>query len=132
MAAMTASMASSPIFLTMASSPFANSVATYDVAGSAPRRWAIVRASRRRMSRCAVSSAVVAGGTPSRAFVLFLPMISLAVDGLRIFQYRVDDAPGVVFESLEKTTVPARMTGDAAGLFDDEQDRVVVAIEEDF
>jgi hypothetical protein len=42
---MTASVASSPIFFRIASSPFANSAATYDVAGSAPRRAAIVAAS---------------------------------------------------------------------------------------
>src|ERR1700741_4261075 len=129
MAAMTASVASSPIFLTMALSPFANSVATYDVAGSAGRRWAIVRASRRRMSLCFVSPVVVACGAP---FAVFLRMISFAVNGLRILQYRVDDAPSVVFEALEETTVPASMTGDAACLFDDEQDRVVVAVEENF
>src|ERR1700756_1696043 len=131
MAAMTASVASSPIFLTMASSPFANSVATYDVAGSAPRRFAIVRVSRRRTSLCFVSS-VVARRAPSPTFALFLLMTSCAVNGLRVLQYRVDDAPGIVFEPLEETAVPSGMTGDAAGLFDDEQNRVVVAIEQDF
>src|SRR5882672_2070622 len=116
---MTASVASSPIFLIIASSPFANSVATYDVAGSAPRLAAIVA-----VSRCNTSSHVGRVALPAG-----FSGISFAIDRPRVLEHRFDRAPGAVLEPLKETAVPAGMTSDAAALFDDEQDRIVVAIE---
>src|SRR5215471_14842045 len=134
MAAMTVSVASLPIFLTIASSPFANNVATYEVAGSQPRLAAIVRASRLRMSPFIASFAgVVRTISALRCRILpdLLSAISFAINIDRVLEHRLDDAPSTVFEPLEETAMPACMTGDATGLFDDQEDRVVVAIESD-
>src|SRR5215472_1960059 len=135
MAAMTASVASSPIFLTIASSPFANNVATYEVAGSQLRLAAIVRASRLRTSPFITSSAGVARTISFALRCRILPdllsAISFAINIDRVLEHRLDDAPNTIFEPLEETAMPACMTGDATGLFDDQEDRVVVAIEPD-
>src|SRR6202521_4924634 len=56
----------------------------------------------------------------------------LAIDGFRILDDGLDGVPGAVVEPLEKTPVPAGMTGNSASLFDDQQNCVVVAVEANF
>src|ERR1700719_245325 len=56
----------------------------------------------------------------------------LAIDGFRILDDGLDCVPGAVVEPLEKTPVPAGMTGNSAFLFDDQQNCVVVAVEANF
>src|SRR3954469_11715797 len=112
--AMTVSVASSPIFFRMASSPFAKSAATYDNAGSACTRDRIVAAMRSRTSSrcdCAVPDSVIAINRPR------------VLDD----RFRVD--PALVLESLEKAAFAPGVAGNAAALLDQEKDRVVVAIE---
>src|SRR5437899_9601237 len=104
---MTASVASSPIFLIIASSPFANSVATYEVAGSAPRRAAIVA-----VRRCSTSSHVGRGACPAG-----FSGISFAIDRPRFLEHRFDRAPGAVLEPSQETAEPADRTGDDTLVF---------------
>src|SRR6185437_14291652 len=107
-AAMTVSVASSPIFLRMASSPRANSDATYESAALASRRAAITAAMRRSTS--ALSS-------------------TIAVHGDGVLEHRLDDLPCVGGEALVEAALAARVACDTAHLLDDEQDGVVVAVE---
>src|SRR5512146_1993940 len=99
LAAMTVSVASSPIFFRIASSPLANSAATYDEAGSALLRDSIVCARRCRTSPPSCSAAICA----------------------RLLEHGFDAHPALVFETVEKAALVARVAGDAAGLIDDEQ-----------
>src|SRR5439155_26651559 len=109
---MTVSVASSPIFFRIASSPRANSDATYDDFGSASLRASIVAARRVRTESS--------------------PASAIAIDRVRIFEHRFDDDPFAIFEPLVKAALPARMTGNAADLFDDQKDRVAVAVHPNF
>src|SRR5438105_55210 len=108
---MTVSVASSPIFLRIPSSPRANRNATYDDFGSASLR-ASIAAARRASTESSPSP--------------------VAIDRVRILQHRFDWNPFPVFEPLVKTALPACMTGDAADLFDEQKNRVVVAVHPNF
>src|SRR5690242_9960004 len=102
--AITASVASSPIFFRMASSPFASSDATYEADGSAPRRDSIVAARRSRTSRAPSASAD-------------------AIDLAGIPDDRLDIDPAAVFQPAKKAALASRVTGDATGLLDQKQHR---------
>src|SRR5206468_10285078 len=109
---MTASVASSPIFFRMASSPRANSDATYDDFGSAFLRDSIVPATRASTESSARSP--------------------VAIDRVRVFQHGLDRYPLVALEPLVKAALASGMTGDAADLFDDQEDCIAVAIHPNF
>src|SRR5205809_2274390 len=109
---MTVSVASSPIFFRIASSPRANSEATYDDFGSASLR-ASIAAARRARTESSLASAI-------------------AIDRVRILQHGFDHNPFSIFQPLIKAALPACMTGDAADLFDDQKDRIAVAVHPNF
>src|SRR6266516_2019614 len=46
--------------------------------------------------------------------------MSPAVDRIRILEYRLDRPPRAILEPLEEAAMPACMTRDSTGLFDDE------------
>src|SRR5439155_11592363 len=122
LAAITVSVASSPIFFRIASSPLANSRATYEVAGSPP--LASLRASIRSARRFRVS------------LTAWSRLLLSLVNTFRIFQHRFDGQPfailGVALELLEKAGMAAGMAGDAVDLFNFQQHHILVAIEPDF
>src|SRR5688572_27824293 len=104
------SAASSATFLSMASSPLANSAATYEPAASAPLRAAMVSPNRR--------SIVVS--------IIFA--VSLAIYFFRILEHWVHRHPITVVQPVEKAAMPAGVTGDTADLFNLDQHHILVAI----
>src|SRR5512137_45485 len=56
---------------------------------------------------------------------------AMAVDSARILDDRFHFHPAAAVEPLEEAALAPRVAGNAAGLLDDEQQRVVVAIESD-
>ena len=57
---------------------------------------------------------------------------SAVVNRRRILEHWLHDPPGSILQPLKETAVPARMTCHTAALFDDEQNRIVVAVQTDF
>src|SRR5512134_2719677 len=110
LAAMMASVASSPIFFRMASSPRENSRATYEDEGSPPLRESITSASFFNTD----------------SLILRCP-----IDQFRILQHRIDHQPGVALQPPVKTTLAPGVTGDPPSLLDSVQHDVTVAIETD-
>ena len=113
-AAMTVSVASSPIFFRIASSPLREQRG--DVGRARDRRPGALRSSRRAASRTSLARSAVSHGRRS-------PRGSLSTGST------VD--PCAVVEPLEEAALAPGVAGDAARLLDDEQDRVVVAVEAD-
>src|SRR5688572_7087311 len=105
------SAASSASFFSIASSPFAARLATYEVFGSALRRSAMTAPSLSR-----ISASLICGSS----FVVNLP---------RVLHDRVGRHPFAAVEAPEETTFAAGVAGDAALLLDLQQHHVFVAVE---
>src|SRR5487761_2139646 len=116
------SVASSPIFFRMASSPLLNSFATYELSGDAS-----LRASMVAVSFCKISLFIFILNAQLTAcqqlfFVYFV----------RRFYNQICFLPFPLFQTRKETALPPGVTGNAALLFDLQQNHVRIAIQPDF
>src|SRR5471032_243321 len=108
LAAIMVSTDSSPTFSRILFKPLWYRLATYELSTAAPLRSSSTWARRVRVSLMAVSC---------------------AIDGVRVFEYRVDGLPVAVFEDAIEAALTTGMAGDVADLLDHQDDDVGVAVQ---
>src|SRR5471030_968475 len=108
LAAMMVSTDSSPTFSRILFKPLWYRLATYELSAAAPLRSSSTSARRVRVS---------------------LMGVSCRIDGVRVFEYRVDGFPVAVLEDAVEAALAAGMTGDVADLLDHQDDHIGVTVQ---
>src|SRR3989344_5882339 len=108
LAAMMVSTDSSPTFSRILFKPLWYRLATYELSAAAPLR---------------------SSSTWARRVNVSLMFVSCAIDGVWIFQDRVDSRPVAVLENAVEAALAAGMTGNVANLLDHQDDHVGVAVQ---